>query len=484
MKRYLMTSWLGISLLSAELLLSPPYVPYNRSLKTESVLVFFHNDCFHAPAKTSLPIKTTLSPPLLDTENLQLLDTPSVSHSIPPSYIENSLYFSPTYTISIDRVALSSMHALTHTKFTHPLRMIKDLSSLSFVVQEASSLNRQNRFIYKNLAELPSLEDLQTVNCSDDFKIDVQVLPKPDKTGYNFALQITPYDQSNLETLPQHVYFILDRSVSIEPHRFETFKQGLTQALNYLNCETSFNIVSFNEKCEKLHSSDLKPTKTSLHRIKRALNKLDQKGKASFRTLLSFIESLKKEALQTKEPYTVIILSNGHFLKNLRYHKDSLYTFFHTPRDNFSIFTAAISDDNNTPMLNLLAKLGRGEFLHSQIHTAFPRKLAVLMKRLQKPLAYDLSITKANPAQKITFYHNPQIAPLLFSDKSYYIYGTAETLEDLCIILQCRSPQKWFNIVKTISLKEASRGKSFLNKELTSKQELDHIINFIFNKDS
>jgi hypothetical protein len=362
------------------------------------------------------------------------------------------------------------------------LSQTREISSFSFTLHEALSINRASRQILHHMGDMPSLEELQTYSLSDDFKIDVHILQKPDRTGYAFSLQLLPYDHECIEPIKNHVYFILDRSSSIESHRFSSFKNGIIQSLAQLHESSSFNIFTFDQNYDRISQTDLRPSKSSINYVKKQLDRLCQKWSSSFVTLLTLLEEIKKEAEKTDEPYTVIILSNGQFLKNLRFNKDALLQLFHQNNSNFTICTAAISDNNNTFMLDLLAKLGRGEFIYSQTHSAFPRKLAVMTKRLQRPLATDISVSLATSNEKATFSHFSQTAPLLFADKLYHIYGQTEKLQDLHLVIQGKSGEKWINIVKKIDLKKAEKNKE-IAKEISSKEALAHIMNYIFTSD-
>ncbi len=384
--------------------------------------------------------------------------------------------------ICLSPFSISTILKMHIDEINRPLNEIEEISAYAFILDKAHSTNRNNRQVLHHIEDLPTLADLQTYSLSDDFKIDVHVLPKPDKSGYAFSLQLSPYDHECIDPIPNHVYFILDRSSSIESHRFLSFKNGIVQALSQLHESSSFNIFTFDENYEKLCPDDLRPSKSSIQYVKKNLNKVAQKWSSSFVTLLTLLEEIQKQAEKSDESYTVIVLSNGQFLKNLRFNKEALHKLFHQNSPNFSICTAAISDNNNTFMLDLLAKLGRGEFLYSQTHSAFPRKLAVLMKRLQRPLASDVCISLATQNDKVNFSHFSQTAPLLFADKLYHIYGETEKLQDLHVVIQGKSGKKWINIVKKIDLKKAEKGKE-IAKELSSKEALAHIMNYIFTGD-
>lgn len=434
--------------------------PQKRFL--ESVTLLCETDVLNAPETsfTYSSIQADLSDYLIPTEKVlissNLITTPSLEKTFSPNLYPDDVNIL--------------------------LKTIKEISAYTFILQDALSINRNNRQIFHNISDMPSLEELQTYSLSDDFKIDVHVLQKPDRSGYAFSLQLSPYNHECIEPIKNHIYFILDRSSSIESHRFSSFKNGIMQSLAQLHESSSFNIFTFDQNYDKLSEDDLRPSKSSISYAKKQLDRVSQKWSSSFVTLLTLLNEIKKEAEKTDEPYTVIILSNGQFLKNLRFNKDALLQLFHQNNSNFSIYTAAISDNNNTYMLDLLAKLGRGEFLYSQTHSAFPRKLAVMTKRLQRPLACDISVSLATSNEKISFSHFSQTAPLLFADKLYHIYGQTETLQDLHLVIQGKSGEKWINIVKKIDLKKAEKNKE-IAKELSSKEALAHIMNYIFTSD-
>jgi len=346
----------------------------------------------------------------------------------------------------------------------------------------ASQTNRNNRVTNFQLAILPQLKDLKTDSLSDEFKINIKIIPQMADDGYIFALNIMPIDRENFQPLPHNIYYLLDRGSSIEKYRFEIFKKAISQSLTYLNADTSFNIIAFDKQTEKFNSKTIRATSASKKIARKYLNKLTQKHHSTFISLFNVLEDLKKKAELTNEVYTVVLLSNGHLMKNIRYHREALNYLVQDKPDNFSIYTTAISDKNNLGMLDLLAKLGRGELLHTKTHASFPRKLAVLTKRLNRPLAKDIQITNIT-SNSVKFIENPNYSPMLFADKLYTFYGTADKLEDINIMIQGYSNNRWMNINKKISLKDASRGNSSYEKEIALQKAFKHMVDFLFTND-
>lgn len=357
----------------------------------------------------------------------------------------------------------------------------KVLSKQFYHEEFAHKENRSFRLTGYDLTQLPKPDELKTDSFSDEFKVHVKVIPQMTQKGYIFTINILPVDQEGFKPLPQNVIFLLDQGASIEKYRFDTFKAAITQSLNQLDENTSFNIISFDQQAYALSDSLLRATTASKKLAKQYLTKATQKKHSAFPVLFQVLDDLKKQATASQELYTLVVLSNGHLMKNIRIHREALGDLIKDAPDNLSIFTAAISDNNNVGMLELLAKLGKGEFFHSQTNASFPRKLSVHMKRLNKPIANNIQITNLSP--KVKIFQNKNYAPILFADKLYTFYGITDSLDDINLIIQGYRNERFININKKISLQDSRRGSSAYEKEIAFHRAFNHIIDFLQTND-
>lgn len=346
----------------------------------------------------------------------------------------------------------------------------------------ALATNRNYRLTGYQLAHIPKLEELKTDSVGDDFKVHVKVIPQMTQKGYIFTLNILPIAQESFASLPHNVIFLLDQGASIEKNRFDTFKNAINQSLNQLDENTYFNIIAFDQSKEALSLNNLRATGASKKIARQFLKKIDQKRVSTFATLFNVIADIKNRAEASDELYTLVLLSNGQLMKNIRFHREALNDLISDSPDNMSIFTAAISDQNNIGMLELLAKLGRGELFHSQTHASFPRKLSILTKRLGKPLANNIRLTNLTPS-KVKIFQNKHYAPIFFAEKLYTFYGSAEKLEDIQFLIQGYRNERWLNIRKKVSLKDSRRGGSSIEKEIALEKAFTHMVDFINSND-
>jgi hypothetical protein len=342
--------------------------------------------------------------------------------------------------------------------------------------------NRRHRSTGYELALFPTLDELKTDTLTDEFLIDLKVQPKKGEGSYHFTLTLTPKEPSSFKPLPHHVYFLLDQSNTIDQNRFEAFRNGIRQTIRYLNENASFNVILFDNEIQKIHGKDLKPTRGAENFARKSLSKAKQKKISSNASLLSILEDIKRKAKDSDHIYTVILLSNGQLMKNIRYDRESLLELIYDPLDNFTIFTATSSDKNNLGMLSLLAKLGRGELLHAKSDSAFPRKLSHLVTKIRSPIANNIAVTPvAN--QMVEIHHANTLAPLLYAERPYQIIGTTSTLDDIDLIIQGEMGERYMNIPIKISLKDAKQTTAPIEKEIALEVALEHMVHFLYSND-
>ena len=303
-----------------------------------------------------------------------------------------------------------------------------------------------------------------------------------DHQGFLFAINLKAETPPELDFSPHHIYFILDPSAPT--NEFEAFTKALLQTVSHLDDSVTYNVMLLNPTLSLLSEHDLYPSKASFNFLKRNLAKVKGESAVSFTLFEEALAKVSKKAAASSEIYTAILLSNGQFMKNLRSHRESLQHLIDYSAKNLALYTTAMTDKPNLPMLELLARLGRGDLIHSPTVTGFPRKFASFVQKLGKPIAYNLHLTKISPSSTVTFHHENRFSPMLYAGKPYTIYGSAGKLEDLTFILQGEAYGKWIHCTKKVSLKNASKGPSYLEEELATQKALLYITEFIETSDS
>lgn len=366
------------------------------------------------------------------------------------------------------------------------IHMIEDYlpSSFTSVVEDAKLRNRTYRCTGYNLARIPSLADLNTENASDDFDVQYQIIPRMTDQGYIFSVNLSSKDSVRRVAPKHNVYFLIDRSSSIERHRFETFKNAVANAISYLDEDNAFNVIMFDNHIEQLSHIDLRPTRASVRVARDFLDRQDQSWLSSNKSMIEVLRAILYRANESNELYSVVLLTDGSNLKSIDASADALKQLMRNPKENFAIHTAAISDKNNIPMLDLLAGLNRGQFLYSHTHAAFPRKLAILTKHIKKPIVTDLHITVADSREgSIQFHHSPRLSQHLAEKCTYSFLGTVPSLQTFDVLIQGKVGNRWVNIRKHVNLDSAKRGRSKIEQQLALLLAYEKYEHYLETKD-
>ncbi len=356
-------------------------------------------------------------------------------------------------------------------------------SSYLNVFEDAKLRNRTYRCTAYTLAMLPTPPILDTDCMHGEFAIASSIVPQMTEDGYIFSLALSAKENFDRKPLRHHIYFLIDRSSSIERHRFDVFKNAVGSSITFLSDDNLFNVFMFDSKAEPLSLSDLRATKASMKIAKDFLDRQSQPWLSSSTILLELLDAIHEKANHSDEIYTAIVLTSGNGLKNLDQQKVQLKKLLNTPNSNFIVHTAIIGTKTNIPVLDLFSGLYGGSLLYSSTHAAFPRKLAVLTKNIKHPIITDLRISLVDEEENIKFYHNPKITSYLCKDGTMNFMGTAKELKEFEVLIQGKIQNRWVNIRQRVNLNEAARGRGKLEKQLALQRAYNHCAEFLVNGD-
>jgi len=223
------------------------------------------------------------------------------------------------------------------TCFNYPLNEIdkSEFQFASFLESEENNLDALTKLKQKkiklfpynfSLMHMPELSDLTTLSYKDFFDIDVSFAPNLDEKGFIFAITLIPKHSMKLKRLKQNVFFLVDRSNSIQKDRLTSTRHAITSSLSSLGKDDSFNILAFDTKLDVLSTQNLSPDENvSLSRAKSFLRK---QNIGSFFSSTNFSIPLFKilnSNVKNDEVNIAILLSNGDGLnkfKNYRIFND------------------------------------------------------------------------------------------------------------------------------------------------------------------
>lgn len=322
------------------------------------------------------------------------------------------------------------------------------------------------------LPQLPTLEELDTACYSEAFDAEILFLPKKDEGEYFFALTLIPRPDLELPKLKQCVYFLIDRSNSIQRERLNAGKNAIKRALLELEEEDTFNIIAFDSKVEKLSPSPLPISKRAIAKAKNFLDQLQLGSFFSSADLYTPLFLTVPAKVNDGEIHTAILLTDAETLgkKSVPYTLLGDWTAYNQGR--VSLFGLNLTSDLHLGTLDAITAFNRGKLFLSPTKRGMKRKLAKLMKMIRSPLAKDLTCKaiSRSPSSQIKLFANPSQSPHLYLNEPFVILGTTHSLDDFVLFVQGRLKDRWFHIKKTISFLNAKKGGSSLRAQLALSQ--------------
>ncbi len=314
------------------------------------------------------------------------------------------------------------------------------------------------------------IPDLSSVDWNEFFEVDVKTVPR-EEGGYLFSLTFLPKVDLSEHHLPQNYYFLIDRSNSIEKHRYQGFKRAVMRAIGSLREGDHFNVIIFDTKVAQLSENPL-PYHKKNHRL--AEDFLEKQPHGHYGAATDIYSSLSKiipSNVNPSEVHTAILISDGDTTLKPDKQRKLIQAWLRENRGRVTLYTAAAGQGNNLAILDLLATAGRGSFIYSDTHTGFPRKLASLILSLRFPIAKEMTLSvSANPSSNLKLFPPSARLPHLFSDHPFTLYGSTDTLSDFFVTLEGQNQDKILSIKKTISFSQAKQGNRLLSKQWTAQQ--------------
>src|SRR5581483_6388133 len=319
---------------------------------------------------------------------------------------------------------------------------------------------------YSDLADY-DFSDLNTPGeWNDDFDIDVAFLPNPEGNGYIFSLSLSSnYDLSSY-SLKQNLYFILDRSSSIQKHRFGVFKRAVLKSLASMQQGDTFNILVMDKKITKFSPENRPVSLKNIHAAEEFLDKQEAGGLFNSADVYASIDKILSLVPENDEQHTAILLTDGKMSMNSEQKQTALKKWLSKNQGKMSLYACAIGSDNDLVSLDMLCSLSGGKLLYSDTHASFPRKLAKLVLDLKDPVAKNLSIGAIahNPNATIEFYSGNTQMSSLYGHQPYVIVGQIDEPCSFDLIIQGRHRGEWIAIKKNVSFIDGHKGDATLEK--------------------
>lgn len=482
-----------------------PTMPLNQELNTPAVNPILHTATpefsFPSERATSLatPEKLDLprSSPAFTGLRSHAVAIPEISttlpqqddelvHNVPPACASGEAISLPSCSIAAEEIP--SIEAPIRLSGVAPEIQEQVVSQMSSdLIASCEAITPLAEAPLAATTSLPQLESYalptkaSVLEWSDSFDVETQVMPHPEGKGYLFSVTLLPKKEFQASRMQQNVYFLIDRSNSVEKHRYTNFKRAVMKALPCLQEGDQFNIYIFDNKVSTLGKSLLPFSKKSLEEAQQFLEKEGPGGLFSATDVYTSFQKSLPSSTPENVVNTAILLSDGNTLLSAKEQKKVINQWLSRNQRQFSLYAATAGENNNLLLLDLISSVNGGELLHADTLASFPRKLGKLLLTLRNPIAKDLSATAIalNSHAKITLYPaSSQMAPL-YSGKAYTLLGQTDQLTDFSLLIQGHHQDLWLNIQKTISLKESKETLRPLEKLWATEESRLHYQNFL-----
>ncbi len=300
-----------------------------------------------------------------------------------------------------------------------------------------------------------------------DFAMKLQFLPKTTGEGYSFSIEISPSFDVSAYTLKQNFHFILDRSSSIEKHRFAIFKRGVLKALASMKSGESFNIYFLDKKMTRMSATPIPYSMKAVLAAEAFMEKQEAGGIFSSSDIYASLEKILPDLPLDGSVNTAVLLTDGKSSLNHSKQQQTLKRLVEKNNHRLSIYTAAIGNKNDLLLLDLLSSISGGKLLYADTHASFPRKLAKLIIDLHDPIATDLviSATPKKADSHIELYPASGHLPNLYSHNPYVIIGQIDKPCNFDLLIEGKHNDQWVSIKKRVSFVEGEKANRSLEKQ-------------------
>lgn len=299
--------------------------------------------------------------------------------------------------------------------------------------------------------------DKASIASSNDFLLDVQYMSKSDGRGYIFRLELKPKEGAAFRRIAQNFFFLVDRSHSIRPARYEMSKAAVMSALRYMHPEDSFNILVFDDSIVKLAPRNLRATPENISQAYDFLLRQSYGGLFATTDLYSSLDKIVPDAVGENEINAAILLSDGDTFLTPERQRQTIGKWTLANSGKVSLFSVASGKGNNLALLDLLSVFNKGTLNYATVDSRLGETLMQLMYTIQNPIGKDIVATTIvpSPQLRIALYPTTSRLPNLYEHIPYVLYGSINDLKDFHLFLQGKYYDKWLDIKQLVSFKDA-----------------------------
>lgn len=297
------------------------------------------------------------------------------------------------------------------------------------------------------------------VASSSDFNVSVEFAPRPQGGGYLFRLVLTPKQEVAFKTIKHNVFFLIDRSHSIDKNRYAATKQAVYQALGLMREGDTFNLLVFDNKVSAFAPQSVPVTDHNIAVARAFLDQQTHGGLFATTDLYTSLGNIVPNDVGPKELNTAVLLSDGETYLSKDKQRQSIASWTAQNSGKVALYSLAVGKGNNLPLLDLLTSLNRGKLSYCASTNQIQDCLGQLLTSVRNPIGKDIvgSVVSVKEGNIVTLYPRQARLPNLYRDSPYVLFGCCSRMEDFFVFLQGRYYDRFLDIKQRVSFSEAKR---------------------------
>lgn len=264
----------------------------------------------------------------------------------------------------------------------------------------------------KNQDEIPNKDFILRYRAATA-EIGDGMLVHADERGMFFTLVLQP-PQRVLPTqaVPKELIFVIDRSGSMSGFPLEKARAAMRLAIETMNPNDTFNLLSFSEKVDRFFAKPAPNTPENRTKALQYLAALDASGGTE---MLGAIQEALGGPVTPGRVRIVCFMTDGYVGNDLE-----IIDTVRKHADTARVFAFGIGDSINRFLLDGMARAGRGEVEYVTLTSQAEGAVERFHERIHTPVLTDIAIDWGT--LPVTDVH-PEHFPDLFSDKPIMIHG-------------------------------------------------------------
>jgi Ca-activated chloride channel homolog len=235
----------------------------------------------------------------------------------------------------------------------------------------------------KNKSELPNKDFILKYDVAGGKIADAVLTHKSERGGF-FTLFLQPPDKVNAEDVtPKELVFVLDTSGSMSGFPIEKAKETMRLALDGLNPQDTFNLITFSGDTHVLFPQPVAATRANLQQAQHFLQSRQGSGGTE---MMKAIRAALAPTESQKHVRIVCFMTDGYVGNEAEIIADiKRYS-------NARVFSFGIGSSVNRYLLDKMAEAGRGEVEYVTLNDDGSTAAKRFHERIRNPLLTDIQI--------------------------------------------------------------------------------------------